>query len=139
MSTRQSDQLRGYHRTGLSGQTKGSRRPNRPAFGKAPNQVEEAASINIVSDHPVDLLREEGFRALEPHIPIYEGDFSNGETEAIIRYYESIGYMDLHSLVQNKSGRDAVKDKFHYKMALNEFKMMCDNNPGEVFKQAAMY
>ena len=88
-----------------------------------------------MSDHPVDLLGEEGFRMMDPHIPIMEGDFSSSEVDQLINYYQKIGYLNFNNVLT----REQRGDKHHQEQIQKEFRMLVDRNPEQVLKVAAYY
>lgn len=132
LSTRQEDQIKGYTKTSMGGFSKRHRTPGRPGFGKKVNNLEENTIQEIHSDMPVDLIGDGPFRRFDPHIPIFEGDMTPQEINTLINYYESIGYLNFNTLTKGQ-----LKEDYH--RALDEFKIITDRNPGEIFKQAAYY
>lgn len=130
-STRQSDQIYGYERTGASGDSRNQRKGI--ALGKPLNAPETTGIHPIFSDHPQDLLHEQGFRDLDPHIPIYEGNFTGDQVDALMRYYENkkyINFIDLPSIVDNLTDVERARV---------EFRQVVDRNPGQFLKCAAQY
>lgn len=149
LSTRQEDQIKGYEHNSTTqtpnytsmeskmGVYKHERMPGEPAYGKKSLNMEEIGIQIKHSDHPVDLIGDQAFRLLDPHIPIYEGEFTKGQSYKMMSYLESIGYLDFHALVRSNATDKNLR--MEIERAKAEFYTVCDKNPGEIFKQAAHY
>lgn len=88
-----------------------------------------------MSDHPIDLLGEEGFREMDPHVPIMEGDFNASQVDTMIAYYQKIGYINFNNVLTEEQQNDTREKEQIQK----EFRMLVDRNPEQLLKVAAFY
>merc|ERR1712050_420950 len=131
-TVRKSDQIYGYERSGNSGVTRDSRRRHgfhgewQLAGGAAVGKPTGSTGCEVImSDHPVDLLGEEGFREMDPHIPIMEGDFDASQVDQMISYYQKIGYLNFENVLKKEDRGDFKENEQIQK----EFRMLVDRNP----------
>jgi len=141
-TVRQRDQIYGYEKSGQPGVTRDSRRRHgfhhewQLAGGAAVGKPTGATGCEIImSDHPVDLLGEDGFREMDPHIPIMEGDFTASQVDQMISYYQKIGYINFKNVLKPEQRADSTQNEQIQK----EFRMLVDRNPEQLLKVAAFY
>lgn len=141
-TVRQRDQIYGYEQTGQYGTTRDSRRRHgfhhewQLAGGAAVGKPTGPTGCEIImSDHPIDLLGEEGFREMDPHVPIMEGDFNASQVDTMIAYYQKIGYINFNNVLTEEQQNDTREKEQIQK----EFRMLVDRNPEQLLKVAAFY
>jgi len=72
---------------------------------------------NVKGSHPYDLLGEKGFNAIDPHIPVHVGNYTNKEVLTLLAYYRDCKWLTGRSLTA--SGE-------------NEIMQLSCNNPADL-------
>lgn len=144
-SVRKQDQLKGYSRTGQSGNSRPERRRHglhhewQQGGGPAAGKQRVAKGVAVTgSDHPGDLLGSRGFKAMDPHIPLMEGDYTASQVDTMMQYYERAGYLNFKGMLPADSQNSEFLES-DLENVQKEFRQVVDRNPGQLLHCAAFY